>query len=74
MRLSSREAEVLSYISLCVELLGHPPTQMEIARRLGTKSRGFVGRILTNLEDKGLIRMHLYKIRGIELIKQLEAA
>jgi SOS-response transcriptional repressor LexA len=70
MTLTPRESEVLSYIALCIELLGHPPTQREISRRMGANSRAFVGRILTNLETKGLIKRQMYKVRGIEVIKQ----
>jgi SOS-response transcriptional repressor LexA len=70
MTLTPRESEVLSYIALCIELLGHAPTQREIARRLGMNSREFIGRILKNLEAKGLIRLQMYKVRGIEVIKQ----
>lgn len=70
MTLTPRESEVLSYIALCIELLGHAPTQREISRRLGANSREFVGRILANLERKGLIKRQMYKVRGIEVIKQ----
>jgi SOS-response transcriptional repressor LexA len=70
MTLSPRESQVLSYIALCIELLGHAPTQREISRRLGANSREFVGRILKNLEAKGMIRRQMYKVRGIEVIKQ----
>ncbi len=70
MTLTPRESQTLSYIALCIEVLGHAPTQREIARRLGMNSREFVGRILKNLEAKGLIRLQMYKVRGIEVIKQ----
>lgn len=73
MKLSPRESQALSFIALSIEILGHAPTQREIARRMNMSSREFVGRILKNLETKGMIRRQMYKVRGIEIIKQ-EAA
>jgi repressor LexA len=70
MKLTPRESEILSYIALCIELLGHPPTQREIARRLNCKSRSFVDRKLKILEAKGLIERDTYRVRGIKVIKQ----
>lgn len=70
MKLTPRESQVLSFIALSTELLGHAPTQREIARRLGLTSREFVGRVLKNLERKGMIRREMYKVRGIHVIKQ----
>jgi Mn-dependent DtxR family transcriptional regulator len=65
---SHRESQALSYIALCNELLGHSPTQREIARRLGIKSRAFVREMLDNLERKGLIKIKRYQVRGIEIV------
>lgn len=70
MKLTPRESQVLSFISLSIDVLGHAPTQREIARRLNMTSREFIGRILKNLEAKGMIRRQMYKVRGIEIIKQ----
>jgi SOS-response transcriptional repressor LexA len=67
---SPREAEALSYISLCIDILGHSPTQGEIRRKLGLKSRAFVREMLDNLERKGLIKIKRYQIRGIEVVQQ----
>lgn len=69
-KLTPRESEVLSFIVLSIEVLGHAPTQREIARKLGLKAHEFVGRCIQNLERKGMIRRQLYKVRGIEVIKQ----
>ncbi len=69
MTLSPRESEVLTFIMLSVDILGHAPTQREIARRLGMNSRDFIGRVLKNLETKGAIKIQPYKVRGIELVK-----
>lgn len=69
MTLSPRESEVLTFIMLSVDILGHAPTQREIAKRLGMTSRDFIGRVLKNLETKGAIRIQPYKVRGIELVK-----
>lgn len=74
MNLSLRETEVLTYIILSFDVLGHAPTQREIARRLGMTSRDFIGRVLKNLEAKGAIRIRPYKVRGIELVRQGMAA
>jgi len=73
MKLSPRESEVLTYIMLSVDVLGHAPTQREIARRLGMTSRDFIGRVLKNLEAKGAIRLQPYKVRGIELTERAAA-
>lgn len=70
MKLTPRESQVLSFIALSIELLGHAPTQREIARRLNVKSRQSIEAVLLRLEAKGLIRRQMYKVRGIEVIKQ----
>jgi len=70
MKLTRRESEILSYVALSIELLGHAPTQREIARRLGLNSREFVSRVLANLERKGMIRREMYRVRGIKVVKQ----
>jgi SOS-response transcriptional repressor LexA len=69
-KLSPRESQALSFIALTIERTGKPPFQYEIAAHLGTKSRGFVCRVLNNLEAKGLLRRRIYEIRGLEVIKQ----
>ncbi len=71
MTLSPRESEVLTFIVLSIDVLGHAPTQREIARRLGMTSRDFIGRVLKNLETKGAIRIQPYKVRGIALVKEV---
>lgn len=74
MNLSPRESETLSFIALSIEILGHAPTQREIARRLKVASRGHVERIIQSLEAKGLIRRQMYRVRGIEIVRQELAA
>jgi SOS-response transcriptional repressor LexA len=70
MHLTPRESQILSFVALSIDILGHAPTQREIGRRLNVKSRSFIGRTLRNLEAKGLIRLEMYKVRGIHVLKQ----
>ncbi len=70
MKLTPRESQILSFISLSIEILGHSPTQSEIARRLGSRSRTYIQRVIKRLEAKGLITREQYKVRGIQVIKQ----
>jgi SOS-response transcriptional repressor LexA len=69
-KLTPKESRVLSFVALSIEVLGRAPTQREIARRMNCKSRSHIGRTLQKLEAKGLIRLEMYKVRGIEVIKQ----
>ena len=46
MKLTRRESEILSYVALSIELLGHAPTQREIARRLGVTANAVKDRVL----------------------------
>lgn len=68
MHLSPRESECLAFICDRIAGNGLAPFQYEIAAHLGTKSRGFVWRVLKALEDKGAIRMKTYTPRGIEVV------
>lgn len=70
MHLTPRESQILSFVALSIDVLGHAPTQREIARRLNCNSRSFIGRTLQKLEAKGLIRIEMYKVRGISVVKK----
>jgi repressor LexA len=70
MKLTPRESQVLSFVAHYIEHTGRPPYQDQIARRFNLKSRTYVQRVLKRLEDKGLVKLTPYKIRGIEVIKQ----
>lgn len=48
---------------------GKTPSFEEIAEHLGLASKSGVYRLLTALEERGRIRRHRYRARGIEIIQ-----
>jgi repressor LexA len=70
MKLTPRESQVLSFVAHYINETDRPPSQDQIAYRIGLKSRTHIQRILKRLESKGLLKLTPYKIRGIEVIKQ----
>lgn len=72
MKLSPREMQCLDFIAGRITATGHPPFQFEIAEHFGTKSRGFVWRVLKSLEAKGAICIKLKSPRGIEIVGRQE--
>lgn len=68
--LSPHQSKALSFIARYIELTDRAPSQDQIAMHLGTKSRNSVDRTLKGLERKGMIKREMYKVRGIQVIKQ----
>lgn len=65
--LPKRELECLAFVTAFFEQHGRAPLKREIAAHIGHSSRGYVGRVLSNLEAKEFIRNRKYFVRGIEL-------
>jgi len=55
MKASQREQQALRYIERHISEFGRAPYQWQIAAHLKTDSRGFVCRMLDNMQRKGLI-------------------
>lgn len=70
MKLTPRESQILSYVSLFVDMYGYSPYQDQIAHRFKLRSRTYVQRVLKRLEAKGLLKLEPYRVRGIQVIKQ----
>ncbi len=68
MSLSPRESQCLTFICATIAATGRAPFQYEIAAHFGTKSRGFVWRVVKALEAKGVIRIRIKRPRGIEVV------
>jgi hypothetical protein len=68
MKPSAREQQVLEYICRYVEQFGRAPYQWQIAAHLKTDSRGFVCRMLDNMQRKGLIARRYAEPRSIRVL------
>ncbi len=73
LKLTPRQAEILTFIKRCLEDNGYPPTRAEIAQELGFKSPNAAEEHLKALARKGAIEMTPGASRGIR-IPGLESA
>lgn len=73
MYLTRRQREVFEFIKTFMEQHGYSPSLEEVAKGLDLSSLATVHKHLTNLAEKGLIRRHWNRGRGIELAKDLSA-
>ncbi len=71
MYLTRRQREVFEFIRQFIETNNYSPSLEEIAKGLELSSLATVHKHLTNLADKGLIRRHWNRGRGIELVSGL---
>jgi SOS-response transcriptional repressor LexA len=69
MKPSRREQQAMEYIRRYVEEFGRAPYQWQIAAHLKTDSRGFVCRMLDNMQRKGLIARRYGAPRSIEVLQ-----
>ena len=67
LKLTPRQAEILSFIKRCLEDNGYPPTRAEIAVELGFKSPNAAEEHLKALARKGAIEMTPGASRGIRI-------
>ncbi|MBB2496437.1 transcriptional repressor LexA [Aquipseudomonas ullengensis] len=67
LKLTPRQAEILSFIKRCLEDNGYPPTRAEIAQELGFKSPNAAEEHLKALARKGAIEMTPGASRGIRI-------
>lgn len=72
MKLTSRQAEVLTLIREAIRDNGAPPTRVEICMQLGFRSPNAAEEHLRALARKGAIEIIPGTSRGIRLIEQLE--
>lgn len=70
MNLTPRESQVLAFIIHYIGETDRAPYQDQIAHRVGVRSRRHIGRVLKQLESKGFVKLHPYRPKGIEVIKE----
>ncbi len=71
MKLTPRQQEILDFIKSTLEVLGAPPTRMEIASAFGFASPNAAEDHLKALAKKGAIVLEPGSARGIRLVEQL---
>ena len=71
MKLTPRQQEILDFIKSTLEVLGAPPTRMEIASTFGFASPNAAEDHLKALAKKGAIVLEPGSARGIRLVEQL---
>lgn len=71
MKLTPRQQEILDFIKNTLEMLGAPPTRMEIALAFGFASPNAAEDHLKALAKKGAIVLEPGSARGIRLVEQL---
>lgn len=71
MKLTSRQQEILDFIKSTLEVLGAPPTRMEISSAFGFASPNAAEDHLKALAKKGAIVLEPGSARGIRLVEQL---
>ena len=71
MKLTPRQQEILDFIKSTLEVLGAPPTRMEISTAFGFASPNAAEDHLKALAKKGAIILEPGSARGIRLIEQL---
>ncbi|PEW69051.1 LexA repressor [Bacillus cereus] len=68
--LTSRQAQILTFIQLKITENGFPPTVREICKATGLASSSAVHRHLTHLEEKGYIHRDSSKLRTIKILTE----
>ena len=71
MKLTPRQQEILDFIKSTLEVLGAPPTRMEISSAFGFASPNAAEDHLKALAKKGAIVLEPGPARGIRLVEQL---
>jgi len=71
MKLTPRQQEILDFIKSTLEVLGAPPTRMEISHAFGFASPNAAEDHLKALAKKGAIVLEPGSARGIRLVEQL---
>ncbi|UCV30077.1 transcriptional repressor LexA [Ferribacterium limneticum] len=71
MKLTPRQQEILDFIRSTLEVLGAPPTRMEISSAFGFASPNAAEDHLKALAKKGAIVLEPGSARGIRLVEQL---
>jgi len=73
MYLTRRQREVFDFIKIFIDEHGYSPSLDEVAKGLSLSSLATVHKHLTNLAEKGMIRRHWNRGRGIEIARDLDA-
>lgn len=74
LKLTKRQAEILSFLKSWIEDNGYPPTRAEIAKELGFKSPNAAEDHLKALARKGVIEMIPGASRGLKIIESADDA
>jgi repressor LexA len=70
-KLTPRQQEILDFIKNTIEVLGAPPTRVEISTAFGFASPNAAEEHLKALAKKGAITLEAGSARGIRLVEQL---
>lgn len=70
-KLTARQQEIVDFIRSTLEVLGAPPTRMEICQAFGFASPNAAEDHLKALAKKGVITLEQGSARGIRLVEQL---
>ncbi len=73
-RPTEKQAELLQFITRHIAETGVAPTYGEMVAAMGLHSRSGIFRLLTGLEERGLIRRLPFRARAIEVITSAGAA
>lgn len=68
-KLTKHQSRILEFLLKYHERYGFPPTVREIAAKFGLRSPRTVRDYLLTLQNKGYIKLHAGKKRGIEILK-----
>lgn len=71
MYLTRRQREVFEFIKSFIDEKGYSPSLEEVAQGMGLSSLATVHKHLSNLAEKGMIRRHWNRGRGIEICSDL---
>jgi repressor LexA len=71
--LTEREQKIFGELSSFIKEKGYPPSQRELAKRVGLKSPNTVDYHLKKLEAKGLVRCPKNRFRAVEIMEPREA-
>lgn len=66
--LTEQEQKIFDALSAFIEERGYPPSQRELARKVGLKSPNTVDYHLKKLELKGLVRCPKNRFRAVEIV------
>lgn len=71
--LTERQRKTMLFVQEYIEKNGYPPSHREVGRGIGTAHSSYARVCLLALEKKGFLRINLGVVRGMKVLKRLEA-